>query len=65
VTDLSPHAVTMLLTARRSEPGALVFATMPPAAERELRDHGLINSHYRLTRSGADEHAARAVQEQP
>ena len=58
---LSQHAAEMLLTARRSDPGALVFTCDPPAAMRELQDNGLINSKYKLTRRGARERAERVT----
>ena len=58
---LSDHAADLLLTARRSTPGAFILSTNPPAALRELLDNGLVNSRYRLTRRGAAEHAERAA----
>jgi hypothetical protein len=64
VITLSEHAAEMLLSARRSAAGALVFLSGPPAALRELRDNGLVNSHFRLTRRGAAEHAARVSTQQ-
>ncbi len=56
---LSTHAADLLLTARKAAPGAPIMSTHPPAALRELWDHGLVNSHFRLTRRGAAEHAER------
>lgn len=61
--QLSEHARTLLLSARRSAPGAVLFRTGPPAAYRELRDNGLINTHVALTRRGAAEHARLTAQE--
>lgn len=54
---LSNHARQAILSARRSVTGAVLFDTSIPAAVRELRDNGLINSHYRLTELGARKHA--------
>lgn len=57
---LSIHAAELLLSARKSAPGAWIMSTNPPAALRELLDYGLVNSHFRLTRRGAAEHAERS-----
>ena len=54
---LSSHAKEALLSARRSDPGAVLFDMSVPAAVRELRDNGLINSHFKLTALGARKHA--------
>ncbi len=57
---LSSHAVELLLSARKPAPGAPIRSTHPPAALRELWDHGLVTSNFRLTRRGAAEHAERS-----
>ncbi len=56
---LSTHAAELLLSARKPAPGCPIMSTNPSAALREFRDHGLVNSHFRLTRRGAAEHAER------
>lgn len=57
---LSNHAKDALLSARRSEKGAQLCDLSAPAAVRELRDNGLINSHFALTDLGARKHAQLA-----
>ena len=54
---LSRHAREALLSAPHSAPGALLHDLSVPAAIRELRDNGLINSGHVLTARGARKHA--------
>ena len=63
--SISEHAQELLLSARRSAKGSVLLGRLVPAAVRELRDHGLINSHYKLTGRGALEHQRAAAAQDP